>query len=199
MLLVYNHNKEGVYMKYFKKIKGERLYLSPMCEEDYEIYTKWMNDKEVAEKLGTYHKVTTISSEKKWLENETGYSFAIVLNKTDELIGNICLMDINHASQSASLGIFIGEKENRNKGYGKEAIKLLLNYGFNTLNLNNIMLSVVSFNKYAIRTYKKIGFREIGFRRQCIYRQGKLYDELFMDILKKEFNETKDYIFTEEI
>lgn len=184
-------------MKYFDKIRGERLYLSPMSEEDFEIYTKWMNDKEITEKLGNYYKNITLSSEKKYLENESGYSFAIVLKKENRLIGNITLMDVNNINQTASLGIFIGEKEDRNKGYGKEAIKILLDYGFNTLNLNNIMLGVFSFNEYAIRTYEKIGFKKIGQRRDSVYRNGKLYDEIFMDILKDDFNDIKDYIFTE--
>lgn len=184
-------------MKYFEKIKGERLYLSPVSVDDAEIYTKWMNDEDVSEKLGNYYKVRTLNFEKKWLENEDGYSFAIVLKEDNRLIGNICLLDVNHINQTASLGIFIGEKEDRNKGYGKESIKLLLNYGFNTLNLNNIMLEVFSFNKYAIRTYEKIGFKKIGIRRDSIYRKGKRYDEVFMDILKDDFNDIKDYIFTE--
>lgn len=184
-------------MKYFEKIRGERLYLSPMSEDDLEIYTKWMNDKEITEKLGNYYKNITLSFEKKYLENESGYSFAIVLKKENRLIGNISLMDVNNINQTASLGIFIGDKEDRNKGYGKEAIKILLDYGFNTLNLNNIMLGVFSFNEFAIRTYEKIGFKKIGHRRNSIYRNGKLYDEIFMDILKDDFNDIKDYIFTE--
>ena len=184
-------------MKYFEKIRGERLYLSPMSEDDLEIYTKWMNDKEITEKLGNYYKNITLSFEKKYLENESGYSFAIVLKKENRLIGNISLMDVNNINQTASLGIFIGDKEDRNKGYGKEAIKILLDYGFNTLNLNNIMLGVFSFNEFAIRTYEKIVFKKIGHRRNSIYRNGKLYDEIFMDILKDDFNDIKDYIFTE--
>ena len=184
-------------MKYFEKIKGERLYLSPINEEDLETYTKWMNNQDITEKIGNYSKVITLTSEKKYLETINGYSFAIVLKEEDKLIGNISLINVNHINQTASLGIFIGEKEDRNKGYGKEAIKILLNYGFNTLNLNNIMLEVYSFNKYAVRTYEKIGFRIIGRRRDCVYRNGRLYDEIFMDILKEDFNETKEYIFTE--
>lgn len=184
-------------MRYFEKIRGERLYLSPVNEDDLEIYTKWMNDKDITEKIGNYYKNITLSSEKKYLENVNEYSFAIVLKKENRLIGNISLMDVNNINQTASLGIFIGEKEDRNKGYGKEAIKILLDYGFNTLNLNNIMLSVFSFNEFAIMTYEKLGFKKIGQRRNSIYRNGKLYDEIFMDILKDDFNNIKDYIFTE--
>lgn len=184
-------------MKYFKKIEGERLYLSPMNIEDIDVYTKWMNDKEVTENLGIYSKVTSLMSEEKWFQkNGNGYDFAIVLKENDELIGNISLKNYDGISGTATLGVFIGQKENRNKGYGKESIKLLLNYGFNTLNLNNVMLKVFSFNDRAISTYKKIGFKKIGNRRKAFYKDGKYYDIIYMDILKEEFNDIKDFIFT---
>ena len=185
-------------MKYFEKIKGDRLYLSPMNIDDKELYTKWMNDKDVSENLGSYFRMISLSSEEKWLEEESnGYNFAIVLKDGDRLIGNVSLMNVDNINQTAELGIFIGEKEDRSKGYGKESIKLILNYGFNTLNLNNIMLKVYSFNERAIKTYKKIGFKEIGRRRKSVYRDGRVYDEVFMDILKVEFNDIKDFIYTD--
>lgn len=184
-------------MKYFKKIEGERLYLSPVNIEDKEIYTKWMNDKEVSENLGRYGKNISLSYEEEKIKKESNnYNFAIVLKDNDELIGNVFFMDINLIHQRANLGVYIGQRENRNKGYGKEAIKLLLNYGFNTLNLNNVMLEVYSFNSRAIDTYKKIGFKKVGSRRNAYYKDGKMYDIVYMDILKDEFNDIKDFIFT---
>lgn len=85
------------------------------------------------------------------------------------------------------LGIVIGEKSYWNKGFGQDATKQLLDYGFNLLNLNNIMLGVFSFNKAAINCYKKIGFKEIGCRRQARIISNKKYDIVFMDILAEEF------------
>ena len=184
-------------MRYFEKIKGDRLYLSPMNPDDKELYTKWMNDKAVSENLGSYFRMISLISEEKWIEKAVNdYNFAIVLRDDDRLIGNVSLMEVDNVNQTTTLGIFIGENDDRNKGYGKEAIKLILNYGFNTLNLNNIMLSVYSFNERAFNTYKKIGFKKIGVRRNSVYRDGQVYDEIFMDILKDEFNDIKDFIYT---
>ena len=184
-------------MKYFKKIEGDRLYLSPINIEDIDIYTKWMNDKEVTENIGVFTKVKSMFSEEEWIKNNSEkYAFAIVLKENDELIGNIALKHVDGINGCATLGVFIGEKENRNKGYGKESIKLLLNYGFNSLNLRNVMLKVYSFNTRAINTYKKIGFKKIGSRRNSYYKDGKWYDIVYMDILKEEFNDIKDFIFT---
>ena len=93
-------------------------------------------------------------------------------------------------SRTATLGIFIGEKEERSKGYGTEAIKLLLDFGFNYLNLHEIKLDVYEFNKRAIKCYEKIGFKEYGRRRKCKFINGKYYDSIEMDILAEEFRES---------
>lgn len=184
-------------MKYYKKIEGSRLYLSPVNIEDRDIYTKWMNDKEVTENIGRYYKMINNYFEYEIFKNYSKeYHFVIVLKENDTLIGSVFFMDLNSINQSAKLGIFIGDEKNRNKGYGKESINLILDYGFNTLNLNNIMLTVYSFNEIAINTYKKLGFKTIGNRRKCIYKEGKFYDEIYMDILKDEYNDIKDFIFT---
>lgn len=175
-------------MKYFKKIEGERIYLSPMNEEDYEKYTAWINDLEISLNLGNAHQIYTLTKEKEILKEISENSFAIIEKKNDKLIGNCGLIDIEHVTRKAELGIFIGEKEYWDKGFGTEAIKLLLDYGFNLLNLHNIMLEVFSFNKRAIKVYKKIGFKEIGRRREAREIAGKKYDEVFMDILSHEFD-----------
>lgn len=177
-------------MKYFKKIIGERLYLSPINVEDVEIYTKWMNDLNVVKYIRQNTNIISLIGEKEYLENASKekYNFAMVLKENDELIGNISLAHINEVNRTAELGIFIGEEKNMSKGYGTEAIKLLLDYGFNQLNLNNIMLKLLSFNSRAYKCYEKAGFRKFGIWKQSIYFNGKYYDEIFMNVLKKDFN-----------
>jgi RimJ/RimL family protein N-acetyltransferase len=85
------------------------------------------------------------------------------------------------------LGIAIGVKTYWGKGYGQEAIRLLLDYGFNLLNLNSVMLGTFSFNERAIHCYRQVGFKEIGRRRQARIIAGKKYDAVLMDILAEEF------------
>lgn len=178
-------------MKYFKKLVGEHIYLSPVSSEDVEKYTEWMNDFETTDYIGQSTKIYTIENERKFLEGcsekEEGVTLGIVKLDDDKMIGNCGLKDINIVARTATLGIFIGEKEEKSKGYGQEAIKLLLDYGFNYLNLHEINLDVYSFNKRAIRCYEKVGFKEYGRRRECIFLNGKYYDMISMDILKSEF------------
>lgn len=183
-------------MKYFPKLVGSRLYLSPMNIEDAPTYVKWLNDKTVSENLGLDMKVITLEGEREWLKKkQSDYTFSIVLKENDELIGNCGFTEIDLIHRNATLGIFIGEEENRGKGYGKEAIKLLLEYGFNNLNLNNIMLSVYDFNKRAIKIYEGLGFKKFGTRHKSHYFKGKFYDEIQMEILKEEYNEIEPFIY----
>ncbi|MDD4796309.1 MAG: GNAT family protein, partial [Eubacteriales bacterium] len=70
--------------------------------------------------------------------------------------------------------------------YGSEALTLLVDFGFHYLNLNNIMLKVFSFNQRAVNCYKKVGFKEIGRRRQTYYLKGNYYDEILMDIIRSD-------------
>lgn len=183
-------HKEGeeTKMKYFKKFVGENVYLSPMSMEDASIYTNWMNTLTITEGLGSASLSVSLESEREWIKKNAGTSlFAIVSVKTDELLGNCGIENINSIHQFAEVGLFIGEENNRNQGYGAEALGLLLDYGFDYLNLNNIMLKVFSFNERAIQCYKKVGFKEIGRRREVYYLKGKFYDNIFMDILRREW------------
>lgn len=115
-----------------------------------------------------------------------GHNYAIVLKGEDRLIGNESLMDVDILNRRAEIGIFIGEAADRGKGYGQEALKLLINYGFQFLNLKNIMLKVFSANEAAIHTYLKCGFREFGRRTKCLFTENQWYDEIYMEILKEE-------------
>lgn len=178
-------------MKYFKKLVGKKVYLSPINPDDYEIYTKWMNDKEITDNLGNTAFINTIIGEKSWIENagkNGDANLAIVSTHDDKLLGNISLMDIDRISGTATLGIFIGENENRSKGIGREAISLILDFGFNIQNLNNIDLKVFAFNERAINCYKKVGFKEYGRRHNSKFLNGTYHDEIFMETLKDEFN-----------
>ncbi|PKM63109.1 MAG: GNAT family N-acetyltransferase [Firmicutes bacterium HGW-Firmicutes-21] len=177
-------------MRYFRKILGKYIYLSPINVDDVEIYTKWLNDKEVSGNLGNFKHIISTFSEQKTLErmSSEGYNFSIVGSEDDVLIGNISLNQVDNINRSATVGLFIGEAENRCKGYGSEALCLILNFGFNTLNLHNIMLKVHADNEQAIACYKKAGFREFGRRHEAKFKDGNYIDIIHMEILDSSFN-----------
>ncbi len=178
-------------MKYFKKLLGENIYLSPLNVEDAEKFAEWFSDFRVTDGLEKSGQIMTIEKEKEWIENTAkngDFFFSIVKLENDELIGNCGLHDISCLNRIGTVGIFIGEEENRSHGYGAEALHLLVDYGFRYLNLNNIMLTVKLFNERAIHCYEKVGFQEFGRRRKSYFLNGKYYDDVYMDILAEEFD-----------
>ena len=175
---------------HFKKIIGKRVYLSPRSVDDAEMFTEWLNDYETVKYLNKYPFVISLEAERELLAkvDSNSYKFAIVDMENDELIGSIGLGSIHYANSTAELGIFIGNKDYLSKGYGSEAIMLLLNYAFNYLNINNIMLKVYSFNKRAQKAYEKCGFKKFGVWKNSHYANGKYSDIIFMNVTRDDFN-----------
>jgi len=177
-------------MSYFRKIEGPRVYLSPMSVDDAEKYTRWLNDLETTLNLQTAPRLISLEAEREFIKKlqQKGHNFAIVHQESDELLGNCGLLETDLVQRTAELGIFIGEKKYRGLGYGTEAIGLLLDFAFNLLNLHSVYLRVRSFNQAGYRCYQKVGFKEIGRRRECVLIGGRYYDEIYMDILDREFS-----------
>lgn len=185
-------------MKYFKKLLGDNIYLSPRSMEDVEQITEWVNDFETTDYLGNSGNVVTLDKEKKFLEEGLPDAYFVIVTKNeDKIIGVISLDKVDAISRTATLGVFIGDKDYRNKGYGTEAIRLILEYGFRYMNLNNIDLQLMEFNERALKCYEKCGFKEYGRRRNCKFINGKYYDSIYMDILADEF--TGDFIRNKNI
>ena len=175
---------------YFKKLIGNKCYLSPMDVNDTEKYTEWLNDLELTSNLTLYNSAINTETEKDFLEKlSKDHNYSIIDNETNELIGSCGFVEVDHLNQISETGIFIGNKNYWNKGYGTEAMVLLLDYGFKALNLHNVMLKVYSFNERAIKSYEKVGFKIIGKRREALRRGNKTFDIIYMDILNKEFYE----------
>ena len=176
--------------KYFRKMTGRLCYLSPIDVNDFEKFTEWLNDPEVTQNLTLYPQIISVEGEKKFLEKLSNeHTYSIIDNDTNELIGNCGYANIDHINQTAEIGIFIGNKKYWSRGYGTEALGLLLDYGFRALNLHNVLLRVYSFNERARKCYEKIGFKTIGKIREALLRDGKRHDIILMDILQNEFFE----------
>lgn len=134
--------------------------IRPLREEDAQVSYKWRNDTEVFKYTGAnYDHEITLEDESNWIrrvsKNENEYRCAIIAN--EEYVGNIYLTDIENGH--ATYHIFIGNKDFWGKGIAKEASRLIINYGFNVLNLETIELEVRKQNKRAFELYKSLGFQ----------------------------------------
>jgi len=178
-------------MKYFPKVSRGNVYLSPINPEDYKIWTKCMNDTRITDGINQTKAIISLDSEKEFLEkyskdSDSIKAFTIVNKSNDEMLWIIDLWDINHIDQTARLGVSIWNVEEHNKWYWTDAINAILLFWFHTLNLRNIDLHVFSFNKWAIRCYEKVWFKEYGRRKETHYCNWKFRDEIYMDITKTD-------------
>lgn len=139
------------------------------------MYTKWLNDPEIIEFLSLRTKMISLHSEKEHLEKMSyEHNYGIITKEDNKLIGNCGFLNLDHLNRNCEVGIFIGDKEYLGKGYGTEALKLLISYGINNLNIRNFMLRVFSNNERAIKSYRKSGFKKIGNRRKSIIAKKRI-------------------------
>ena len=175
---------------HFKKLVGEKVFLSPLNPVDVDRYTLWLNDLEVTQYLTISQRIFGLAKEKDYLEEKAksdAKAFAIVDLESDKLLGACDLFDVDLVHGVAELGIMIGEKSYWGRGYGRDAVKLILDFGFNILNLRNIWLRTLSVNDRAIKSFEYAGFKRIGERRNAYTINGASYNWVFMDITAEEF------------
>jgi RimJ/RimL family protein N-acetyltransferase len=159
-----------------------------------ENFSRWQRDSEYHRLLSTEafnpHSMKAI---REWLEKNLEkdppefYLFMIRKLDDDRLIGEIDLGGISLTHGDGFVGISIGEREFWGKGYGTEAMDLILRFAFLELNLQRISLDVFEYNPRAIRSYEKAGFIHEGRQRGMLNRDGQRYDLLFMGILRDEW------------
>ena len=163
--------------------------------EDSVSFVKWLNDQEVRQYMLMTSPLNIIRErefvESRLYKDDTDIRLGIVLKETDQLIGGIGLTHVSISHRRASLGIFIGDKSCWSKGYGTEALKLMVGYGFDELNLHRIHLTVFGFNARAMRAYEKAGFKREGVFRDDVFKNGKYNDVYPMAILESECREQK--------
>ena len=130
---------------------------------------------------------------KEWFEKELDEAlpghldFAIRTLEGDRLIGFIGFDGISWTDRDAYVAIGIGEPDFWSKGYGSDAMRLMLRYGFSELNLHRVSLTVFEQNLRGIRSYEKCGFKLEGRIRDFLLRDGQRSDMLHMGILRKEW------------
>ena len=171
-------------------IEGEHLYLRPWDMDDLDTFYSWFNNPELRKWLLLPFPISKLEEKEfleKMLKSKDDVSFSIVLKDSDRLIGNIGLHQIRRVNSHAMLGVAIADPEMAGKGYGTEAIRLIVDYGFNTLNLHRIWLFTHKFNERAYKCYKKVGFKDEGVWRESLYFDGKYHDQYLMGILRHEW------------
>ena len=175
-------------------VLGEKVALGPQRRELVPLYQRWLNDFAVLTPLGVpLRPLTREAEERQYQETDSNREqvwFTLYERTTRRPLGITGLRDIDHAQRTAEFVIFIGERDCWGRGYGTEATRLVLDYGFTALGLHSILLRVYDFNRRGIRAYTRAGFREAGRWRQAHRLGGRVFDVVFMDCLVTDFGES---------
>lgn len=173
-------------------VPGERIFLTTLLQDDVPTFTEWFSDLETTAYLGAVGAVFRQEQEQEWYNSLSKQSdqinFGIIVRETQHLIGTVGLKNIDLLHGTAELGINIGDKTARGRGYGTEAVRLMAEYGCFFKNLWSICLWFVAFNERGHRAYLKAGFREAGRWRGCYQIGGRRYDKVLMDITRDELD-----------
>lgn len=177
--------------------KGELVRLSAVDHDEFgKAYAVWNNDSELTRLMdSSAARLRSSKSIAAFFEKELGdlspvqYYFSIRALDDNRLLGDINLDVVNNwMGRNAFVGIAIGNRADWDKGYGTDAMKIILRYAFTEINLRRVTLTVFEYNPRAVRSYEKAGFRHEGRLRGFLLKDGKRWDMLFMGILRDEWN-----------
>ena len=171
-------------------LESNRIILKPLDELDSMEIVRWRNTKYVLDNVFS-DQGPTVEEHRKWFEKYSSsvdrVEFVIIVKEINRKIGTIGLSSIDPKDQNAEYGILIGEVDMIGKGYAKEASELLIEYGFNQLNLQRIYLNVFEDNANAINLYNKLHFTVEGILRKSKNKKGIFKNVVVMSILKEEW------------
>ena len=171
---------------------GKKVALRPLKIEDLKKTILWHNDLEIKELAMCHPFPVTEELEKEWLENiltskdNRNIYFAIEELKNKNCIGITHLKNINWIHRYCYFGIIVGEKSEQGKGYGRETLSLIIEYAFHSLNLQKILLEVITKNKKAIKLYEDFGFKVEGQLKNQFFIKGQYHDTFIMSLLKNK-------------
>jgi RimJ/RimL family protein N-acetyltransferase len=158
-----------------------------------DLLVKWRRDSEYARLLDNDPaRMFSKKKTKEWLEkdlkeDETNLFFMMRTLEDDKLIGFIGLFDIQWYHRDAYVGVGIGEREYWGRGFGTDAMRIILRYAFTALSLNRVTLAVFEYNPRGVRSYEKAGFKIEGRARGYLHREGRRWDLINMGILREEW------------
>ncbi|NLF14059.1 MAG: GNAT family N-acetyltransferase [Anaerolineaceae bacterium] len=172
--------------------RGKLLRLAAARDEDAAAMARWSEDAGYMRDLDTDYARPRPEREfspeaYSQMAGPNSIEFRLRTLEDDRLVGFVALHTIEWNNRAAMLAIGIGEADYRGKGYGADALRLILRYAFDELNLERVGLDVIANNQAAMRAYERTGFRREGAMRRAVLRDGQAYDRVIMGILREEW------------
>jgi len=175
-------------------MEGKLVRIRAYERSDLDALMTWVNDEEITRNLGApMIYPLPRAAEEKYLElnthpGEPDCRWAIE-TLAGQYLGRISLMNIDWINRSAQVGIVIGVKTFWGKGYGTDAMRVVLRFAFEKMNLHRVWLNVYDFNVRGIKSYEKCCFKHEGVQREYRFLDGRYHDSVLMGILEDEYRE----------
>jgi RimJ/RimL family protein N-acetyltransferase len=172
--------------------QGTLVRIAALVEEDAAVMVPWSEDPVYLRlqdsNAARPQSAALIAADIRKLAGDTGsLTYGIRTLAEDRLIGTVGLWEIEWSNAVASLSIGIGHRDDWGKGYGSDALRLILAYAFRELNLHRLTLTVLAYNERAIRLYERSGFQREGVLREFGQRDGRRYDMYVYGLLRPEW------------
>lgn len=173
-------------------LEGKRLRLRALEKADMPMVLEWRQTQLAFESFFT-HPVLNLDLQEAWYQKQlpdpTQLNFIIHHKESKTDIGMIALTNIDYAAHHCEWGrLLVAHKKFLGNGYGKEAIEIILEYGFQYLNLHRISCTALSTNDRVIKLYKKLGFKIEGQLRKHVFKGGRYIDVVLFGMLNEEYN-----------
>ena len=172
-------------------LQGKKIRLVPLEERHLDDIMKGFNNPELRRFLGGYLPFTR-EAEREWIhamqqqmKSRVGFVFVIEDIANNRFIGSVSLNQIDWLSKSSGVGIAIHSPDDWEKGYGTEAMQLLIDFAWKHLNLRRLELSVHAFNERAKHVYEKLGFKHWGTAHQKYFIDGAYHDTHFLELFRE--------------
>ncbi|MBQ6559671.1 MAG: GNAT family N-acetyltransferase [Erysipelotrichaceae bacterium] len=172
-----------------KEIRGNSIVLREQREEDASYFTYWFNQPEVMFRCG-FEKRTDLEEAKKQInvyhksEDSVWYT---ITDPDGNVIGETGLLRMFPAWHQTDLSVIIPDPKMQHRGYGTEAIRIMLDLAFNEYEMHRVSIGVVALNTEALEFYRKIGFKQEGVLEESYYYNNEYSDFIMMRILEQEW------------
>ena len=177
-------------------LQGDRVRLSPLDPAaDHSAYVSWLNDQETTRYMGSGRFPMTQSLVRAYIESFEGRSDGFLLGIFDcqagQHVGNVTLQSIDWRDRRGEIGILIGDRTARGKGFGGAAVSLVVDHAFLRLGLNKLTAGYVTGNDASARLFGALGFVEEGVLKEHFYLDGEFLDCPRLALLRSKWLEAR--------
>ncbi|MEI7596203.1 MAG: GNAT family protein [Bacteroidota bacterium] len=175
-----------------QSIKGDKVLLRAMEPADIELLYIWENDSEIWRVSNTIVPFSRATLEK-YIESAESDIYEIKqlrlmiqsFSSNNETVGAIDIFDFDPVNCRAGVGVLIGEKANRENGYATDALRLLIDYCFGTLNLKQIYCNILTDNTASLSLFEKFNFEKTGLKKSWVRQDGIWKDEYMLQLINR--------------